>query len=81
MKPPDDIATIKDADYLHEGPNSGGITGWYLWKGHMFYFVNEGHTGHIDPGVPVATWLARWRADSDVRIQAIVKDLAKRGYR
>lgn len=80
MKPPDNIDMSHDARYLHEGPNSGGVTGWFLRDGHMFAFAHDGPSGSIDDGVPVARWLARWRDSDDARVQAAVADLERRGY-
>ena len=69
-----------DAQWITEGPNSGGIAGWLLWREHMFRFEHSGPAGSVERGIPVATFLARHAPRDDARFRAIVADLRARGF-
>lgn len=49
-----------ERSWTTEGPNSGGYGGWFLHQGHMFQFHNEGSSGSISRGIPVAEWIEGW---------------------
>ena len=57
--------------WITDGPNSGGIRGYLLWQGHVFRFEDEGHTGHVEPGVPVEAFVAMHRQSPDDRLREI----------
>jgi len=59
LEPPDALnPRSAEAEWITEGPNSGGIVGWWLYQGHMYRFHHEGSGGSIEHGIPVATWIS-----------------------
>jgi hypothetical protein len=63
--------------WITHGPNSGGIRGWLLWRGHLFAFENEGHTGTINSGIPISEFCGRYRDSHDGVLQQIIEDVGK----
>jgi hypothetical protein len=63
--------------WITEGPNSGGIRGWLLWRGHLFAFENEGPTGTIEPGMPIAEFCSRYRDTQNDVLRLIVEAVRK----
>ena len=63
--------------WVTEGPNSGGMSGWYLFRGFMFAFHLEG-PGYdwVRDGIPVGQWIATYGEQHP----EIVHDLGERGY-
>lgn len=68
-----------DAQWIVAGPNSGGVSFFVLWHEHLFLVENDFSSGSIEPGIPVAVFLARHRGTSDDRYRRIVADLDARG--
>lgn len=61
MKAPETLTTATaEARFITEGPSSGGIAGWLLHEGHMFFFRQEFSSGEIHDGIPLAAWLERY---------------------
>lgn len=64
-----------DAQWIVEGPNSGGVKFYVLWRGHLFYAEQEFNWGTIGPGVAAAEFAARHRGSADPVYAGIVADL------
>jgi hypothetical protein len=58
MKPPAELGPrTAEASWITEGPNSGGVVGWWLYREHMFRFHQDFGGGDIGYGVQVEEWL------------------------
>lgn len=68
-----------DAQWIVDGPNSGGVKFYILWHGHLFLVEQDFSSGSVDPGVPVAEFIATHRGTTDPRYQCILADLDARG--
>lgn len=67
-----------DGQWIVEGPNSGGVTFYMLWREHMFRVEQDFGSGSVGSGVPVAEFLAAYRGTDDPRYRPIVEDLERR---
>lgn len=81
MNFPENLLTSDaDAAWITRGPDSSGVAGWLLWRDYMFLYEHTGYSSSVDSGIPVSTFLERFRAE-DERYRQIFADLAARGYR
>jgi hypothetical protein len=67
-----------DAQWIVDGPNSGGVRFYVLWRGHLFLVEQDFSSGSIGRGIPAATFLAAHRGSNDPRYRRIVTDLDAR---
>ncbi len=67
-----------DGQWIVDGPNSGGVRFYMLWREHLFLVEQDFSSGSVGPGVPVATFLAAHRGTDDPRYRPIVEDLERR---
>ena len=58
--PPDMRQSVAERQWITEGPNSGGIGGWWLYRGHMFEFRQDFGDPWVGSGVPIAAWIEGW---------------------
>ena len=59
MSPDELRGNDPEVQWTTEGPNSGGVGGWWLFRGHMFSFhTDSGST--VSDGIPVSEWLGRY---------------------
>lgn len=68
-----------DAQWIVEGPNSGGVQFYVLWREHLFRVEQDFSSGSIGPGITPAQFVATHGGSSDERYQSIVRDLERRG--
>ena len=68
-----------DAQWIVDGPNSGGVRFFVLWREHLFLVEQEFSSGSIGAGIPAAAFAAAYRGAADPRYQWIVEDLDARG--
>jgi hypothetical protein len=68
-----------DVRWIVDGPNSGGVRFFILWRQHLFLVERDFSSGSIGPGVAAAEFAAAHRGTSDPRYQPIVEDLDARG--
>jgi hypothetical protein len=68
-----------DAQWLVDGPNSGGVRFFILWRKHLFLVEQEFSSGSVGPGIAAAEFAATHRGTSDPRYQQILTDLDARG--
>jgi hypothetical protein len=68
-----------DAQWLVDGPNSGGVRFLILWQGHLFMVEQDFTSGSIGPGIAAAEFAAAHRGTSDPTYQQILDDLDARG--
>ena len=69
-----------DAKWIVDGPNSGGIRFWVLWRDHMFYGEHEGVSSSISKGITPRAFAEKYEGDGDVRYRRILDDLRERGH-
>lgn len=67
-----------DAQWIIDGPNSGGVRLWVLWRAHLFLVEREWSSESISQGIPAALFAARYRNDDDPRYRQILADLEAR---
>lgn len=78
MKPPPNLDTGTAEEYwLTEGPNSGGMEGWLLWRDHLFRFAHDFGWSGMEDGITIDAFLARYGDSDDPRVKAMVNDLQK----
>ena len=70
-----------DAQWIVDGPNSGGVRFFVLWREHLFLVEQEFSSGSIGPGIATAEFVAAYRESSDPRYRRILEDLDARGIR
>ena len=76
MEPPDHLSSsTAERTWIIEGPNSGGVSGWHLWRGHLFAFANGFGYADVDPGIPVAEFLNRYKNKQEGRLQQMIDEL------
>ena len=68
-----------EGQWLVDGPNSGGVKFYVLWRGHLFLVEQEFSYGSIGRGIPAATFAAAHRGTDDPRYREIVAELDARG--
>lgn len=68
-----------DARWIVDGPNSGGVRFFILWREHLFLVEQDFSSGSIGPGIAVAEFAATHRGTSDPRYRPILDDLDARG--
>jgi hypothetical protein len=68
-----------DAQWIVDGPNSGGVRFLILWRGHLFVVERDFSSGSIGPGDRGGGVRGGVRGTSDPRYQQIVEDLDTRG--
>ncbi|MEZ4448453.1 MAG: hypothetical protein R3B09_03160 [Nannocystaceae bacterium] len=68
-----------DGQWIVDGPNSGGVRFYVLWRGHLFLVEQEFSSGSIGGGTPAAAFAAAHRGTRDPRYRQIVEDLEARG--
>jgi hypothetical protein len=68
-----------DAQWIVDGPNSGGVRFFVLWRGHLFLVEQDFSSGSIGRGIAAAEFAAAHRESSDPRYRRIVEDLDARG--
>jgi hypothetical protein len=68
-----------DAQWIVDGPNSGGVRFYVLWREHLFYVDQDFSSGSVGRGIPAAQFAAAHRGSSDERYRWIVADLDARG--
>lgn len=77
MPPPQLNHNTAEKWWLVHGPDSGGVRGWLLWKGNLFPFEHEGHTGHVGPGLPIEEFIRRYTSSENSRIRKIILDISR----
>lgn len=68
-----------DGQWIIDGPNSGGVRFFVLWRGYLFLVEQEFSSGSIDRGIAAADFAAKYRGSDDGRYRRIVADLDARG--
>lgn len=68
-----------DAQWIVDGPNSGGVRFFVLWREHLFFVEQEFSSGSVGPGISAAQFVAMYRGRDDSRYQRILEDLEGRG--
>ena len=68
-----------DGQWIVDGPNSGGVRFYVLWRGHLFLVEQEFSSGSIGPGIAASWFAATHRGTSDPRYAEIVAALDARG--
>lgn len=68
-----------DAQWIVDGPNSGGVRFFVLWREHLFLVEQDFSSGSIGRGIATAEFVAAHRESSDPRYQQILADLDARG--
>lgn len=68
-----------DGQWIVDGPNSGGVKFYVLWRGHLFRVEQEFSDGSVGAGIPAAQFAAMHRDSDDERYRWIVEDLDARG--
>lgn len=68
-----------DGQWIVDGPNSGGVKFFVLWRGHLFLVEQEFSSGTIGRGVAAAEFAAAHRGSSNQAYRWIVEDLDARG--
>jgi hypothetical protein len=68
-----------DGQWIVDGPNSGGVKFYVLWRGHLFLVEQEFSYGTVGRGIPAEAFAAAHRGSDDVRYRWIVADLDARG--
>lgn len=68
-----------DGQWIVDGPNSGGVRFYVLWRGHLFLVEQEFSSGTIGRGAAAATFAATHRGSDDPRYRRIVDELDARG--
>lgn len=68
-----------DGQWIVEGPNSGGVTFYVLWRGHLFRVEQEHSHGTIGAGIPAAQFVARHRGTDHQGYRWIVEALDRAG--
>ena len=76
MKAPENFNVQKaDKYWITEGPNSGGIEGWMLWKDHLFSFQSDYTSPLIGEGLSRSEFTHRYREAKDPVLQSIIEYL------
>jgi hypothetical protein len=68
-----------DGQWIVDGPNSGGVRFFVLWRGHLFLVEQDFSSGSIGRGIAAADFAAMHRGSSDPVYRQIVEDLDARG--
>lgn len=68
-----------EGQWIVDGPNSGGVKFYVLWRGHLFLVEQEFSSGSIGGGIAAATFAAAYRGSDDPRVREIVAELDARG--
>lgn len=68
-----------EAQWILDGPDSGGVRFFMLWRGHVFLVEQEFSGGTIGAGVPAAEFAARHRGADHPVYRRVVADLEARG--
>ncbi|MBK7829270.1 hypothetical protein [Nannocystis sp.] len=68
-----------DGQWIVDGPNSGGVKFFVLWRGYLFLVEQEFSSGSIGRGIAAAEFAAAYRGSDDASYRSIVEDLDARG--
>lgn len=68
----------RDAEWIVDGPNSGGVRSYILWREHLFLVERDFCSSSIGRGIPAAEFAAAHRGSDDPRYRRIADDLDAR---
>lgn len=68
-----------DGQWIVDGPNSGGVRFYMLWREHLFLVEQDFSSGSIGRGIAATEFAAAHRGSSDPIYRHIVEDLDARG--
>lgn len=68
-----------DGQWIVDGPNSGGVRFYVLWRGHLFLVEQEFSSGSIGAGIAADVFAAAHRASDDPIHRQIAAELDARG--
>lgn len=68
-----------DAQWIVDGPNSGGVRLYILWRDHLFLVERDFSSSSISSGITPAEFAEAYRRSPDPIYRQIVDDLDARG--